>query len=231
MDDLSRRAILGGAVAAAASTLWPAEPLHAQFVWQKGDWHSDAFDKIVHSTRRIKIALHTDSIGDGRLLRMPRNCLNGLHFGHGLPLDQIQIVLALNGKANLINYSHEMWQKYRLGEFAALKDPMTSQPAVRNIFYERKAMYSSADPSNDDSLYQDGSIQALQGRGIQFVSCHTAVEEASQALVKQYNLSASTEDVARDLVAHALPGVIVVPALAAAVAVLQSVGNYGYMEA
>jgi hypothetical protein len=231
MDDLSRRAILGGAVAAAASALWTAEPLRAQFVWQKGDWHSDEFEKVVHSTRKIKVALHTDTIGDGRLLRMPRNCLNGLHFGHGLPLDQIQIVLALNGKANLINYSDEIWQKYRLGEFAALKDPKTGQPAVRNIFYTKKDKYTSDDPSNDDSLYQDGSIQALQGRGIVFISCHTAVEEASAALVKQNNLSVTTEDVAKDLVAHALPGVIVVPALASAMAILQSIGNYGYMEA
>ena len=230
MDELSRRAILGGAVAAAAAAIW-TEPLRAQFVWQKGDWHSNEFDKIVHSSRRIKVALHTDTIGDGRLLRMPRNCLNGLHFGHGLPLDQIQIVLALNGRANLINYSDEMWQKYRLGEFAPLKDPKTGQPAARNIFYTKKDKYGSDDPSNDDSLYQDGSVQALQGRGIAFISCHTAVEEAAQALVKQYNLSVSTEDVAKDLVAHALPGVIVVPALAAAMAVLQSVGNYGYMEA
>ncbi len=230
MDELSRRAILGGAVAAAAAAIW-TEPLRAQLVWQKGDWHSDEFDKLVHSTRKVKVALHTDTIGDGRLLRMPRNCLNGLHFGHGLPLDQIQIALALNGKANLINYSDEMWQKYKLGEFASLKDPKTGQPAVRNIFYTKKTQYSSQDPSNDDSPYQDGSIQAQQGRGIAFISCHTAVEEASAALVKQNNLSVSVEDVAKDLVAHALPGVIVVPALAAAMAILQSVGNYGYMEA
>jgi hypothetical protein len=230
MDELSRRAILGGAVAAAAAAIW-TEPLRAQFVWQKGDWHSEEFDKLVHSSRRVKVALHTDTIGDGRLLRMPRNCLNGLHFGHGLPLDQIQVVLALNGHANLINYSDEMWQKYKLGEFAPLKDPKTGQPAVRNIFYTKKAQYTSEDPSNDDSLYQDGSIQAQQGRGIVFISCHTAVEEAAAALVKQNNLSVSTEEVAKDLVAHALPGVIVVPALASAMAILQSVGNYGYMEA
>jgi hypothetical protein len=230
MDELSRRAVLGGAVAAAAAAIW-TEPLRAQFVWQKGDWHSEEFDKLAHSPRRVKLALHTDTIGDGRLLRMPRNCLNGLHFGHGLPLDQIQIVLALNGHANLINYSDEMWQKYRLGEFAPLKDPKTGQPAVRNIFYTKKAQYTSDDPSNDDSLYQDGSIQAQQGRGIQFISCHTAVEEAAAALVKQNNLSVSPEEVAKDFVAHALPGVIVVPALAAAMAILQSVGNYGYMEA
>jgi hypothetical protein len=230
MNELSRRAVLGGAVAAAAAAIW-TEPLRAQFVWQKGDWHSDEFEKVVHSKRQIKLALHTDAIGDGRLLRMPRNCLNGLHFGHGLPLDQIQIVLALNGRANLINYSDEMWQKYRLGEFAQLKDPKTGQPAVRNIFYTKKAQYTSEDPSNDDSLYQDGSILALQGRGIQFISCHTAVEETAAALVKQNSLSVSPEDVAKDLVAHALPGVIVVPALASAMAILQSIGNYGYMEA
>jgi hypothetical protein len=230
MDELSRRAVLGGAVATAAAAIW-TEPLRAQFVWQKGDWHSDEFEKIVHSMRQIKLALHTDTAGDGRLLRMPRNCLNGLHFGHGLPLDQIQIVLALNGRANMINYNDEMWRKYRIGEWAQVKDPNTGQPALRNIFYSKKTQYTSEDPSNDDSLYQDGSIEALQGRGIQFVSCHTATEEAAAALIAQNNLPATREEVARDLVAHAWPGVIIVPALAAAMAILQSVGNYGYMEA
>ena len=48
-------------MAAAAAAIW-TEPLRAQFVWQKGDWHSDEFDKVVHSKRQVKVALHTDTI-------------------------------------------------------------------------------------------------------------------------------------------------------------------------
>ena len=39
------------------------------------------------------------------------------------------------------------------------------------------------------------------------------------------------EDVVKDIHAHAVPGVIIVPALSAALAQLQSDGRYGYMSA
>jgi hypothetical protein len=230
MDELSRRAVLGGAVAAAAAVIWN-EPVRAQFVWQKNDWHAEEFNKLVHSSRRIKAVIHANAIEDGRFIRNARNCLNGLHFGHGLPVDQVQIILALNGRANMANYDDEAWRKYHIGEFAEVKDPQTGQPSLRNIFYPSKAHYASEDPSNEESVYQDASVQALQGRGVRFLSCHTATEEAARALIKQNHLSAGPEEVAKDLVAHALPGVIVVPALAAAMAFLQSEGQYGYMAA
>src|ERR1700687_6179998 len=36
MSEFSRRSLLGGAVAAAATTMW-SEPAHAQYVWQKSN--------------------------------------------------------------------------------------------------------------------------------------------------------------------------------------------------
>ena len=41
MNEFSRRTLLGGAVAAAATTMWN-EPVHAQYVWQKTDWQQAA---------------------------------------------------------------------------------------------------------------------------------------------------------------------------------------------
>ena len=93
------------------------------------------------------------------------------------------------------------------------------------------AQYSSEDPNNDDSLYQDTNIQALQSRGVRFVSCHTSTEEAARAFVKQDNLSVDSEEVAKDMVEHALPGVVIVPSLAAALAIFQCEGHYSYMAA
>lgn len=39
------------------------------------------------------------------------------------------------------------------------------------------------------------------------------------------------EEVAKDMIEHALPGVIIVPSLAAALALLQGEGHYSYMAA
>jgi hypothetical protein len=234
MNEFTRRSLLGGAVAAAASTLWN-EPVHAQYVWQKADWQAAEFDTLTHSPRRIKQVIHAFAMNDGRFLRNVKNSLNGLRFGAGVATDQIQVVCALNGPANLANYSDYVWQKYKIGEWAKQNDPKTGEPAVRNIFYPSKAgpsqTYTSEDPSSEDSLYQDASVQALQARAVKFLSCHSSIEETARALIKQNNLSAQPEDVVKDLQAHILPGVLLVPALASALALLQGEGRYSYMAA
>ncbi len=233
MSEFSRRTLLGGAVAAAATTMWN-EPVHAQYVWKKTDWPQAAdFDALTHSTRRIKQALHGFTVSDGRVLRTAKNSLNGLRFGMGIVPDQLQIVVALNGPANLMNYSDYVWQKYRIGEWLKENDPKTGEPAVRNVFFPSKAApsmaYTSDDPSSPDSAHQDVSIQGLQARGIQFVSCHSSIEEAARSVIRQFGLTAQPEEVVRDMQAHILPGVILVPALASALALLQSEGHYSYM--
>jgi hypothetical protein len=234
MNEFSRRSLLGGAVAAAASTMW-SEPVHAQYVWQKSNWQAAEFDALTHSARRIKLAVHGFAINDARFLKNAKNSLTGLQFGSGIPADQIQIVCALNGPANMLNYSDYVWEKYRIGVWAKVDDPKSGQPAVRNIFYPSKSgtplHYTSEDPSSEDSAYQDFSVQGLQARGVKFLSCHSSTEEAARALIKQNNLTAQPEEIVKDIHSHALPGVIVVPALSAALALLQSEGNYGYMAA
>ena len=162
--------------------------MRAQYVWQKSDWQQAAdFEALTRSTRRIKQVVHGFGMNDGRFLKNAKNSLNGLHFGAGVPADQIQIVCALNGPANLANYSDYVWQKYRIGEFEKEKDPKTGEPAVRNFYYPSAAgpslKYTSDDPSSPDSAYQDISVQGLQARGIKFLSCHSSIEEAARGLI------------------------------------------------
>ena len=168
MSEFSRRSLLGGAVAAAAaSTMW-TEPVRAQYVWQKSDWHAAEFEALTHTARRVKLVVHGFAINDSRFLKNAKNSLTGLQFGSGIAADQIQVVCALNGPANMANYSDYVWQKYRIGEWIKVDDPKTGQPAVRNIFYPSKARtplhYASEDPSNEDSAFQDFSVQGLQAR-------------------------------------------------------------------
>lgn len=234
MSEFSRRSLLGGAVGAAASTMW-SEPVRAQYVWQKSDWQVAEFDELTRSPRRIKQVVHTYSINDGRFLRNVKNSITGLQFGSGVPADQIQIVCGLNGPANMLNYSDYVWRKYRIGEWASVGDPKTGQPAVRNIFYPGRGgtsmHYTSEDPSSENSAYQDTSIQGLQAHGVRFLSCHTATEETARALIKLNGLAAQPAEIVKDMLDHALPGVIVVPALSAALALLQCDGRYSYMAA
>ena len=117
----------------------------------------------------------------------------------------------------MLNFDDYVWTKYRIGEWLKVDDPKTGQPAVRNPFLVRKsapdAQSGSQDPSDEKSLFQDTSMQALQARKVQFLCCHTATEEQARALIKQYGLAQQPEEIVKDLLAHAVPGVLVVAAM------------------
>jgi hypothetical protein len=106
---------------------------------------------------------------------------------------------------------------------------------VRNFYYPSKAgpslKYTSDDPSNPDSLFQDFSVQGLQARGVKFLSCHSSIEEAARGLIAKFKLTEQPEEIVKDIQAHIMPGVILVPALASALALLQGEGHYSYMTA
>jgi len=64
-----------------------------------------------------------------------------------------------------------VWQKYRLGETYHVIDPATKVPAVRNLFWpSRFGASASTDPDNPQSVYQDVGIEALQKRGVVFLT-------------------------------------------------------------
>ena len=72
-------------------------------------------------------------------------------------------------------------------------------------------------------------MEALQSRGVQFLACHTATEEQARVLVRRNNLSQSPENVVTDMLAHTVPGVLVVASMVAAIALLQNQGRYSYI--
>jgi hypothetical protein len=205
-----------------------APPVHAQLVYRRADWNFKAFDSLLKSDARAKQVYDIRPIGEGRFLNNIKNSINGFQFGFDIPANQIKIVSAMHGPSNLLNFDDAMWEKYRLGEFLQVTDPKTGKPATRNIYYRRNG-HDSSDPEDRASRLQDTSMEALQGRGVQFLSCHTATEEQAQGLLRQYAFKAAAEEIVRDLQAHTMPGVLIVPAMVAAVSLLQSDGHYSYI--
>jgi intracellular sulfur oxidation DsrE/DsrF family protein len=197
-------------------------------VYRRADWNFKAFDSLLKHDARAKQVYDIRPIGEGRFLNNIKNSINGFQFGFDIPAAQIKIVSAMHGPSNLLNFDDAMWEKYRLGEFLQVTDPKTGKPATRNIYYPSNG-HDSSDPEDRASRLQDTSMEALQGRGVQFLSCHTATEEQAQGLLKQYAFKAAAEQIVRDLQAHAMPGVLIVPAMVAAVSLLQSDGHYTYI--
>ena len=236
MANLTRRSFLSAAPAGLATlgTLAAtSQSAEAQLVWQTSDWNIAAFRALTDEQARIKQLFDIMKIGEGGFLNNIKNSLNGLHFGFGIPGNQIKIIGALHGPANLLNFDDYVWSKYQVGQWLNIGDPMTGNPAVKNIFYGSKNALSgrafSKDPNDPGSVFQVTSVEELQSRGVQFLACHTATEEQARVLVRHNNLSQSPESVVKDMLAHTLPGVLVVASMVAAIALLQAQGRYTYI--
>ena len=233
MKTITRRSLVGNAAIGLAAFGAMTEPAGAQLVYRSADWNIAEFERLVKYPARVKQVFDEIQIGGGRFLNNIKNSLNGLQFGFNIPANQIKIVSAMHGPANMLNFDDYVWKKYRIGEWLKNDDPLTGQPAVRNPFVVSKAgadMHrGSQDPSDENSSFQDTSMQALQARGVQFLSCHTATEEQARVLIKQYGLAQQPEEIVKDLLAHTVPGVLVVAAMDAAIALLQSEGHYSYV--
>jgi intracellular sulfur oxidation DsrE/DsrF family protein len=234
MSRMSRRSFVGTVAVGVTAIAGASSAAGAQLVYRESDWKVKDFDRLVNTPAHVRQVYDVTGIENGLFLNSIKNSLNGLEFGFAVPQSQIQIIAALHGPSNAVNYDDAVWSKYHLGEIFKVNDPKTGQPAERNVFYPSNAgkemHYTSADPNDENSLYQDTSVQALQSRGVKFLSCHTALEEQARMLVGRLKLSATPEDVVKDMMAHALPGVLIVPSMVASLALLQNRGHYAYMR-
>src|ERR1700760_3069838 len=193
-------------VAALATLATTGTEAEAQLVYTKADWQLSEFNRLARNLARVKQVFDIIPIAEGRFLNNIKNSLNGLHFGFGIPDEQIKVVAALHGTANMLNYDDVIWSKYQIGAWLKVTDPSTGQPAVKNPYYASKAgpalRYSTEDPDSRDSLYQDTSIQALQHRGVKMLSCHTALEEQVRALIAHSRLTQRPEEIVTEMLGH-----------------------------
>lgn len=218
-----------GLVAAAGAPAGAAVPGGTSFVEQRAQFDAAAFDAIVGRPAQIRQLIEAVAFKP-TLLNNVKNSLNGLHFGYGHAADQITIAIAGHGPSASYGYSDYVWQKYRIGEFFKIADA-SGQTISQNIWLKATAPYDpSADPNDEHGMYQDASIETLQRRGAIVLTCHTAVEEQSRAIVKGGFAPAgmSPSDVAADILTHLIPGALVNPSMVATVAVLQKVYGYTY---
>jgi hypothetical protein len=65
---------------------------------------------------------------------------------------------------------------------------------------------------------------------VQFMSCHTALEEQVRVLIRRNALTQSPEEIVTEMLAHTVPGTLVVASMVAALALLQAEGSYTYIK-
>ena len=149
---------------------------------------------------------------DPRPLRFTRNFLDTFRDVYHLEYPDINTAVGISGPAFPMNASDRLWAKYKLGERSKIIDPMTKQPAVRNIFY-------------DDG--GDISVKAIQARGAVFWQCNVALGGVAQQLAAAFQMPFA--EVRADLIAGLNPGVRLMPSHVMALGLAQERG-FTYMK-
>ncbi len=139
----------------------------------------------------------------GTALRHARNYLDVWRDAYGVAEREVSVVVTLYARTTPLGLQDAMWEKYQLGAALSITDPTTNASLVRNWFAHPK----TGDPVADGE--PGTSMEALQHRGVVFALCNNALKRWSTRLEKS-GLGAAA-DVHADLVAHALPGVVIVP--------------------
>lgn len=161
------------------------------------------------------------------------NSLNGYQFGYGIAPKRIATVACLHGFANAFGYDDWIWEKYKFGELFnemfGLKD-RSGNAVTTNVFaHPRSTFDKAADPNDPKGMYQDNSLSTLQRRGVLFLVCHTGAAEQARTLVQSGGAPGMTpQAVLKDLLAHVIPGAIVVPSAVATIGILQNRFRYAY---
>lgn len=148
----------------------------------------------------------SDPAGEPPPLRLPRNYMDGFRDVYKMEHPAVQTVVGISGRAFAVNASDRLWQKYGLGERSKIIDPVTKQPAVRNVFMD------------DTTL----GVKALQARGTIFWQCAIALNSIAQQLATAHKLPVA--DVRADLSAGLNPGVRIVPSHVMALGLVQEHG-------
>jgi intracellular sulfur oxidation DsrE/DsrF family protein len=231
---MQRRHFLANTAALSVAALAPAiaraadVPGGTDLVERQANFDEAHFKAVVARPADVRQLWDNVALRPGVLTNI-KNSLNSLQFGFGYDPAKISLVAVNHGPSTIYTYSDVVWRKYRIGDFFDVKDAAGNRIAT-NTFYPRKNTDPSMDPAAEAGVLQDTGIAALQGRGVVFMTCHTAVEEQSRGLIRAGLAPGMTPaQVSADILSNLIPGALVVPGGVGTLAVLQQ--KYGYTYA
>jgi hypothetical protein len=198
-------------------------------VERKADFDYAGFTKLVGANADVRQLWDINGY-EPTALGAIKSAYNGYQFGYGIPPNLAVQVACLHGYANAFAYADSMWTKYKLGDSFGFKDP-SGNVVTSNIFYHaRSTQNDAADPNDMQGMYQDGTIEALQRRGLIVLVCHTAAAEQARELVAGGVAPSgmTAPDVLDDLLSHLMPKVTIVPSMVATIGILQNRFKYAY---
>ena len=208
-----RRGFLGTMAAAAAAGLASLTPLRLEAKPRSAGASSaadPAFEAWLNKiTGKHKMVFDAPEVNGGMPVIWPRVWLNGNNENYGTKDGENSGVVILRHASIPLAMKDELWAKYKLGEFFAIKEGEAA--ATRNYF--AKVM----------PLPLPGTgVEALLASGVQFGVCNVALTVYSAMLGQKIGQDGAA--IKADWVAGLIPGVQIVPSGVLAVARTQEKG-------
>jgi len=178
-------------------------------------------DKWVDNLKgRYRQYYDATTVNSGFALAYAMNWMDTMKTAYNVTDKDLSAVVGFRHFSIPIAYDDAVWAKYKLGEFADLKDPKTNAPATRNIYYN---------PTQGDLMFPGMAIDKLASRGVTFVVCNVAHTVVSGLLGQKIGVAA---DVAKaDFDKGLLPGFTLVGSGVLAVHRAQEKGKCTYCYA
>lgn len=149
---------------------------------------------------------------DSAALLMAKNFLDSYRNDFGAKDEHVNAVVGVHGPALSIGFTDAIWSKYTIGKVSNVNDPVTKEPAARNIFGSGGEI----------------TVTELQKRGIVLLMCNTALKLRAKAMAA--SLGVEYDAMYAELNSSRLPGTILVPSLVVALNRAQESG-FTYVRA
>ncbi len=175
-----------------------------------GPWDMSWLERA--ASARFKLVFDIGAYQDGGGLYYAKNYLNGMRDGWEIEAPNLMAILGISGDAFPIVFNDMIWEKYKYGESSKTTDARTGQPAIRNVWWR---------PRPTEPMAEFG-VDVLQQRGAQVLFCNNVFRGVIRRAMA--STQRSYDDVRAELKANLLPGVVVVPAIVAAMAMAQARG-------
>ncbi len=200
-DPTPRRGFLGrlaaGAVALAAGGL--VTKTEAQPRSRTDSLWDDSWLKRIKGDRRQ--VFDAMEINSGFPLVMAYIWMQSNHDADKIEMKDLSAVVVLRHGAIAMAMNTTIWAKYKLGETYKIMDPLTTQPATRNVFGTAMGFPIPIAPN--------AAIDKMVAAGVIFCACSVALSVTSAAMAEKGGV---TKEVAlQEWTAGLMPGITVVP--------------------
>lgn len=212
--DPSRRAFLGqlGLVAAVGTHAGRLLPMvDSSAPRPQSAWDMSWTEAVAKA--RYKAVFDSPSLADGAALDVAADIWGSYKDVYGTD-DDVRMVVVMRQLGQVMAFNDHLWEKYGIGAERNVKDPVTQQPARRNVYLTSRA--------GDPDYAVSARLDSLHKRGAIFLVCNRAsMNWAASAATRT---GTPVETVREDVRANLVPGAVLMPTGVFALARAQNAG-------